>query len=163
MYVSSRSARLISGGIAGPIDDDVHPRASGHPELALGLCAVLGRELILEDQLAQKMGERSLDLQQAVFPDQGVWAGRVVCVDEHVNPLWRGGSNELKNRELWCKPCSGDKTAAETTQRADSYRARDKHIGALKSDSPMKCGRQSPYKRKVGGRLVWRDSGEPVG
>lgn len=88
--------------------------------------------------------------------------GRVVCVDEHVNPLWRGGSNELKNRELWCRPCSADKTSQETTERTDGYRVRDKHIGALKSDAPMKCGRNSPYKRKMNGQLVWRDSGEPV-
>jgi len=88
--------------------------------------------------------------------------GRVVCVDEHVEPLWRGGSNELKNRELWCRLCSSDKTARETTERTDSYRVRDKHIGALKSDCPMNGGRNSPYKRKMNGRLVWRDSGEPV-
>ena len=91
-----------------------------------------------------------------------VKGGRVVCVDEHLEPLWRAGTNELKNRELWCKLCSADKTARETTERTGGYRVRDKHIGALKSRSPMKCGRNSPYKRKMNGQLVWRETGEPV-
>jgi hypothetical protein len=73
--------------------------------------------------------------------------GKVVCVDEHLEPLWRAGTNDLKNRELWCKLCSSDKTAQETSQRTDGYRVRDKHIGALKTKTPMKFGRNSRYKR----------------
>lgn len=82
--------------------------------------------------------------------------GRVVCVDEHVEPLWRSGSNDLTNRELWCKPCSTDKTSRETTERMDGYRVRDKHIGALKSRSPMPCGRGSRWKKKMDGTVVPR-------
>jgi 5-methylcytosine-specific restriction endonuclease McrA len=91
-----------------------------------------------------------------------VKGGQVVCVDEHLNPLWRGGSNEMVNRELWCAPCTKPKTAQEAAQRGKAERVRDKHIGALKSGTPMKAGRTSPYKRKMNGQLVWRDSGEPV-
>jgi 5-methylcytosine-specific restriction protein A len=82
--------------------------------------------------------------------------GRVVCVDEHINPLWRGGKNELTNRELWCKPCSTDKTSRETTERTDSYRVRDKHIGALRSARSMPCGRGSRWKKKMDGTVVPR-------
>lgn len=57
--------------------------------------------------------------------------GKPVCVDEHVNPLWRGGTNGLENRELWCVPCTKPKTAQETTDRAKGLRVRDKHIGAF--------------------------------
>lgn len=89
--------------------------------------------------------------------------GRVVCVDEHVNPLWRGGTNELKNRELWCKPCTIPKTSAETTQRAKVYRSRDKHIGAIKaSKKPGRSLGNSRYKVKMNGDVVDRETGEVI-
>lgn len=66
----------------------------------------------------------------------------VEIIDEHVNPLWRGGTNDLWNRELWCRPCTKPKTASEAGDRADAYAARDKFIGA-----PMpKRGRGFPTK-----------------
>lgn len=60
--------------------------------------------------------------------------------DEHVNPLWRLGGNELENRELWCKPCTKPKDAKEATDRAKGERVRDNFIGAPK----MKKGRGFP-------------------
>ena len=80
-----------------------------------------------------------------------VKGGRVVCVDEHLEPLWRKGTNELKNRELWCKLCSSIKTAVETTERTDGYRVRDKFIGALKSLRPMPGSRASGWKHRMNG------------
>jgi 5-methylcytosine-specific restriction endonuclease McrA len=54
--------------------------------------------------------------------------------DEHLTPLWAGGSNDIEtNRELWCLPCTKPKTASEATQRAESNRTRDKHIGAMEN------------------------------
>ena len=50
-------------------------------------------------------------------------------IDEHLQPLSMGGSNELLNRQLWCKPCSTVKTSAEAPVRAKSNRVRAKHIG----------------------------------
>lgn len=83
--------------------------------------------------------------------------GRVVCVDEHVNPLWRGGSNDLKNRELWCKPCTRPKTAKEATERGKVNRVRDKHIGApMRKSRPMPFGRDSKLKKKITGEIVPR-------
>lgn len=38
-------------------------------------------------------------------------------IDEHVTPLWRGGTNALSNRALWTAECSAEKTAREATQR----------------------------------------------
>lgn len=80
----------------------------------------------------------------------------VEIIDEHVNPLWKDGTNELSNRELWCKPCSKPKTAREAGERSKVYSARDKHIGALKSRSPMSCGRNSRWKKKMSGEVVPR-------
>jgi 5-methylcytosine-specific restriction endonuclease McrA len=70
--------------------------------------------------------------------------GKPVCVDEHINPLWRGGTNELNNRELWCEPCTKPKTAKEATDRAKGLRVRDKFIGAPK----VKKGRGFPTKEE---------------
>ncbi len=78
--------------------------------------------------------------------------------DEHVAPLWRGGSNELKNRELWCRPCSGDKTKVEATDRAKMKRVRAKHIG-LKDDKPSAWGK---YRRKMDGTIVCKNTGKIV-
>jgi 5-methylcytosine-specific restriction endonuclease McrA len=79
-----------------------------------------------------------------------------VCVDEHVNPLWRGGSNDLANRELWCVPCTKPKTAEEAGQRAKSLAVRDKHIGAVRRKSYFPGGRNSKWKKKMSGEVVPR-------
>lgn len=39
-------------------------------------------------------------------------------IDEHVKRLFVGGSNELRNRQLWCVGCSKAKTKAEAPQNA---------------------------------------------
>ena len=78
--------------------------------------------------------------------------GQPVCVDEHLNPLWRGGSNDLNNRELWCNPCTKPKTAREATDRSDVYRKRDKHIGAFKkSGRPLGGTKRSGWKKPMNG------------
>jgi len=85
-------------------------------------------------------------------------AREVEVWDEHVRPLWAGGTNELCNRELWCKPCTKPKTAAEATARAKSNAVRDKHIGAVKPKSrPIPGSRASAWKRKMDGTLVKRE------
>ena len=55
--------------------------------------------------------------------------------DEHLEPLWCAGSNEMANRELWCALCSKVKTAEEAPVRAKSNRIRAKHIGMPKKSS----------------------------
>jgi 5-methylcytosine-specific restriction endonuclease McrA len=82
----------------------------------------------------------------------------VEFIDEHMTPLWRNGSNELRNRSLVCKPCAKSKTSEESTDRAKGYRVRDKHIKA----PVKKQSRQSPYRKKMDGTVVWRETGEPV-
>lgn len=100
--------------------------------------------------------------QQGKCPECGqrleVKGGESVTIrDEHLNPLWRGGTNDLSNRELWCHPCTKPKDAEETTQRAKCLRVRDKHIGAMPKKS-----RPSKFKKKLDGTVVWRETGEPV-
>lgn len=77
----------------------------------------------------------------------------VKIIDEHVNPLWRGGKNELTNRELWCVPCAKEKTAAEAPERAKGLRVRDRHIGAKKSKRPMAGSRESGWRKRMDGTV----------
>lgn len=56
----------------------------------------------------------------------------LVFTDEHMEPLWRGGTNALSNRALVCNPCARSKTAKEAKERAKGKRVRDKHIGAIR-------------------------------
>lgn len=74
----------------------------------------------------------------------------VEIIDEHLIALSIGGSNDLKNRELWCKPCTGPKTANEAHERAKGDRAMDLFIGAKVSRRPMPCGRNSAWKKPLG-------------
>jgi len=46
-------------------------------------------------------------------------------IDEHVLRLFVGGSNELRNRQLWCVLCSKAKTKAEAPQNAKVRRILD--------------------------------------
>jgi hypothetical protein len=46
------------------------------------------------------------------------FAGKGQVVDEHIQPLFSGGTNETSNRELRCKPCATVKTSAEAPDRA---------------------------------------------
>ncbi len=81
----------------------------------------------------------------------------VEIIDEHLNPLWKTGTNELSNRELWCRPCTKPKTAAEAGERSKVYDTRDKHISAMpKSKRPLPFGRGSKLKKKMSGEVVER-------
>jgi hypothetical protein len=46
------------------------------------------------------------------------FVGKGQVVDEHIQPLFSGGTNETSNRELRCKPCASVKTSAEAPDRA---------------------------------------------
>jgi hypothetical protein len=72
--------------------------------------------------------------------------GGAPATDEHLQPLSMLGTNEMWNRELWCKPCATVKTSAEAPIRAKSDRIRDSHIGAKKSKTPLPGSRNHPSK-----------------
>ena len=45
-------------------------------------------------------------------------------VDEHIVPLDQLGSNDLSNRQLWCKDCATEKTRADLKASAKGKRIR---------------------------------------
>jgi len=80
----------------------------------------------------------------------------VEFIDEHMAPLWRGGTNEIENRALVCKPCAKAKTVREASERAKGHRVRDKFIGAKKSKNTMPGSRNSKWKKKLDGTVERR-------
>lgn len=82
----------------------------------------------------------------------------VEVIDEHVEPLWRAGTNAMNNRQLWCKPCTKPKTSREATERAKSNRVRAKHIGASKPKSrPLMGSKASGWRKPFNGQAQRRD------
>lgn len=55
-------------------------------------------------------------------------------IDEHVVPLWKGGSNALFNRSMWAAECSAAKTKREAGERAKVKRIQRR----LRGEEPSK-------------------------
>lgn len=92
-----------------------------------------------------------------------VKGGRPVATDEHLEPLWRLGSNDLINRELWCIPCTRPKTKQEAVERGKCNRVRDKHIGAIdRRGSFSHRGATSNLRKKLNGDIVDKYTGEII-
>lgn len=69
-------------------------------------------------------------------------------VDEHIQPLFSGGSNDTSNRELRCKPCATVKTSAEAPDRAKVRRIEQ---GKTQADKREQAKANGTY-RKMGAR-----------
>lgn len=65
-------------------------------------------------------------------------------VDEHIQPLFSGGSNETSNRELRCKPCASVKTSAEAPDRAKVRRIEQGKTQADRRAQKKAEGRHRP-------------------
>ena len=65
-------------------------------------------------------------------------------VDEHIQPLFSGGTNDTSNRELRCKPCATVKTIAEAPDRAKVRRIEGKNTQADKRQRAKAEGRHRP-------------------
>ena len=80
----------------------------------------------------------------------------VEFTDEHMQPRWQGGGEDMGNRALVCRPCAKQKTAAEAPERCKGLRVRDKQIGAIKPKSSFQTNRNGRYKAKIGGGVEKR-------
>jgi len=76
---------------------------------------------------------------------------------DHVIADAMGGEPTLKNCEVLCLACHGEKTAgSDIPAIAKVKRVRLRHIGARRSASPMPGSRLSKWKRKMDGSVVLR-------
>jgi hypothetical protein len=76
------------------------------------------------------------------------FAGKGQVVDEHIQPLFSGGTNETHNRELRCKPCATVKTSAEAPDRAKVRRIEQGKTQADKRAAKKAEGRHRPIAGK---------------
>jgi hypothetical protein len=94
------------------------------------------------------------------------FAAKGKVVDEHIQPLFSGGSNETSNRELRCKPCATVKTSAEAPGRAKvrrieqgktqaDKRSRAKATG--KHKQIQSAGFSKTLRRKMNGQIERRE------
>jgi hypothetical protein len=91
------------------------------------------------------------------------FAGKGKVVDEHIQPLFSGGTNETSNRELRCKPCATVKTSAEAPDRAKVRRIEQGKTQADKRAQKKTEGRHRPIagrgfagSRKFNGEITWK-------
>jgi len=76
---------------------------------------------------------------------------------DHVIPIALGGSNNVENLQILCWSCHITKTAYEDIPRiAKTHRLLVRHHGAKRSRRPLPCGRDSPFKKTMDGRIVKR-------
>ncbi len=83
--------------------------------------------------------------------------------DEHLEPLWDGGTNDWDNRHISCEWCKPIKDGEETKVRAKRRRTRTKHVLPSEdqgSKRPMPGSRRSKYKRRMDGTVEIRNAGE---
>lgn len=64
--------------------------------------------------------------------------------------------------QVLCVPCHNEKSAVKTGERAHGKRIVAKAARAENKRSSFRTNRDSPYKVKMDGTVVWRETGEPV-
>lgn len=95
-------------------------RAPVTPEKRKPLTKAQRREILARQE--DCCGECGTSLIWQVVEGQKVYGP---MIDEHVLRLFVGGPNDLRNRQLWCVPCSKAKTRAEAPQNAKVRRILD--------------------------------------
>jgi 5-methylcytosine-specific restriction protein A len=81
---------------------------------------------------------------------------------DHITPLADGGKNVESNFQVLCEWCHGQKTAGENEQRAKVRTKTKKHLG-IRKPSTFPGGRNSRFKRTIGGKVIDRQTGMEVG
>lgn len=76
---------------------------------------------------------------------------------DHIVALINGGENRERNLQVLCEWCDKPKTVFDIATKSKNYKRRAKHIGVKRSSRPFPCGRNSPWKKKIGtGEIVPR-------
>jgi len=75
---------------------------------------------------------------------------------EHVIPLAMGGADDESNWALAHTKCHKSKTIRDIMDLARAKLREARHLGIRQSRNPLPCGRDSDYKKKIGGKVVPR-------
>ncbi len=82
-------------------------------------------------------------------------AGRAWHLD-HVIPLSLGGADDPSNLQVLCRSCHRHKTAQDVSALSQAIRREVIHRGATTRWRPLPCGRKSPWKKTLDGRVLRR-------
>ena len=76
---------------------------------------------------------------------------------DHVRPLELLGPDEPVNWQVLCAPCHRSKTADDVSRIRKAQRQQARHLGAkAPSKTPLPCGKRSPWKRRLNGKIEKR-------
>ena len=75
---------------------------------------------------------------------------------DHILPDVLGGEPTLENCKVQCVACDAPKTADDIRRIRKADRQRDKSSGAIRKRSSLPCGKDSPWKKTINGRVVRR-------
>lgn len=75
---------------------------------------------------------------------------------EHLKALINGGENRESNLDITCDWCLPSKNAADVAEKSKVARVRKAHLGVKPRGRHWPCGKDSPWKQKIGGRTVRR-------
>jgi 5-methylcytosine-specific restriction endonuclease McrA len=84
-----------------------------------------------------------------------IHAGQTWHVD-HVRPLSLGGDDGPDNLQVLCRACHREKTRRDIARMAKAIRQQVRHHRADRPRRPLPCGRSSPWKKTIGGRVIRR-------
>lgn len=98
------------------------------------------KALILERQHDRCAGPCGESLIWSVIDGKPVYGP---MIDEHILPIWLGGSNDLSNRELRCVPCAKAKTREDMKRINKTKR--------LERDANPETRRHSPHRLRSRG------------
>lgn len=91
-----------------------------------------------------------------VLCERKINGAREQWIAEHIRALELGGEDDLSNMGPAHKTCARDKTRGDHRRAAHAKRQKIRHIGAEASARPLPCGRNSPWKRTLSGRILPR-------
>jgi 5-methylcytosine-specific restriction protein A len=77
---------------------------------------------------------------------------------DHAIPDGLTGGNDLDNCRCICVGCHSRKTPVDVSRIAKAKRVQARHIGARQSRNPLPGGRRSPWRKKLDGTVVRRNT-----
>jgi 5-methylcytosine-specific restriction protein A len=78
---------------------------------------------------------------------------------DHIVAIINGGENRETNLQTLLEQCHDIKTGRDVATKSDTYHKRARHLGLKRTRSPLPGGKNSPWKRKIGGGVVRRAVG----